>query len=88
MIGKHIKILFHDHMDFSEKLNIRKQRMNVMRNALLYRIFDAYVISVMQKKDNSYWLAGKRRHWYVPNGLSLHRAEQNRKSREEIRDKS
>ena len=85
VIGKHIKILFHDHMDFSEKLSVRKQKLNIIKNSLLYRIFDTYVISVMQKKDHSYWLAGKKRHWYVPNGLSLHRAERDNRSQEEIR---
>lgn len=75
-IGKQVKLVFHDHMDFSEVGNFRKQKLSVMKFALLYRIFDAYVISVMQKKDKAYWLAGKKRHRFVANGLSLQRAEQ------------
>lgn len=84
-IGKQMKLVFHDHMDFSEVGNLRKQKLSVMKYALLYRIFDAYVISVMQKKDKAYRLAGKRRHRYVANGLSLQRAEQDTRTRDELR---
>lgn len=84
-IGKQVKLVFHDHMDFNEIVNIRKQKMGVMKQALLYRIFDAYVISVMAKKNRAYWLAGGKRHWYVANGLSLNRAEQDNRSRGELR---
>lgn len=84
-IGKKVKLIFHDHMDFNEIVNIRKQKIGVMKQALFYRIFDAYVISVMEKKNRAYWLAGEKRHWYVANGLSLHRAEQDKRTREELR---
>ena len=84
-INKQVKLVFHDHMDFSEVINIRKQKISLMKRAFLYRIFDAYVISVMEKKDHAYWLAGKRRHWYIPNGLSLRRAEQDMRTSEELR---
>lgn len=84
-IGKKVRLLFHDHMDFSENVSIRKQKIGVMKQALVYRIFDAYVISVMKKKDRAYWMAGKNRHWYIPNGLSLHRAEKDMRTRNELR---
>lgn len=85
-IGRKVKIVFHDHMDFSEIRSIKRQKIAVMKRALLYRMFDANVISVMKKKDNAYWLVGKRRHWYVANGLSLHRAEQEQRTREALRE--
>lgn len=84
-IGKNVKILFHDHMDFSEKYDIRRQKIGIMKQALFYRLCDAYVISVMEKKDHAYWLAGWRRHWYIANGLSLHRAEEDLRTRKEFR---
>lgn len=83
--GKDVKLLFHDHMDFSEKISIRKQKITLIKQAVSYRIFDAYVISVMEKKDRTYWPAGKKRHWYVANGLSLQRAERDLRTREELR---
>lgn len=85
-IGKKVKLLFHDHMDFSENGSLIKQKIVVMKQALLYRIFDAYVISVMEKKNNAYKAAGRKRHWYVANGLSLHRAEKDMRTRGELRE--
>lgn len=84
-IGKNVKLIFHDHMDFNEVSSIRKQKLATLKWAAVYRIFDAYVISVMAKKDRAYWLAGRKRHWYIENGLSLMRAEQDLRTSEEIR---
>ena len=80
-----VELLFHDHMDFSELGSQRKQHLSTMKRGLMYRAYDAYCISVMEKKNRYYWTSGSKRHWYVPNGLSLQRAEQDLLSREERR---
>lgn len=80
-----VKLLFHDHMDFSELGSQKKQHLATMKRGLMYRFHDAYCISVMEKKDRYYWTAGANRHWYIPNGLSLQRAEIDSLSREERR---
>ena len=80
-----VKLLFHDHMDFSEVGSQTKQHLTTMKRALMYRYFDAYCISVMEKKDRYYWPAGRKRHRFIINGLSLRRAERDELSVEERR---
>lgn len=80
-----VKILFHDHMDFSVDEKIWKQKLKNHIYALLYRVKGIGVISVMENKNKSYFLSGKHLHWYVPNGLSLLRNEQETRTRDEIR---
>lgn len=84
-LGRNIKLIFHDHMDFSEVGSLWKQKLSTAKWSIIYRFFDVYVISVMKKKDKAYWLAGKKRHWYVANGLSLQRSEMDTRTRKELR---
>lgn len=67
-----VQVLIHDHMDFSPEGNLQKQQIKTMLCAVAYRLAGIGVVSVMQKKSKTYWLAGKK-NWYVPNGLSLKR---------------
>lgn len=85
-MGKEIKIIFHDHMDFSAGAPLRRQKIKTAVYALSYRMFDAYVISVMEKKNHAYRLAGKKRSRYITNGLSLKRAETDQRTRQELRE--
>ena len=81
-----VELLFHDHMDFSELGSQKKQHLATMKRGLMYKAYDAYCISVMEKKNRYYWTSGSSRHWYVPNGLSLQRAELDPLPREERRE--
>lgn len=81
-----VEVLFHDHMDFSELGSQRKQHLATMKRGLMYRVYDAYCISVMEKKNRYYWTAGAKRHWYIPNGLSLLRAEKDTLTKIERRE--
>ena len=83
-LGK-VKILFHDRMDFNETQNQTKQHLKTMGKAFVYRFNGVYNICVMEKKNKYYWPMGSDRHWYVPNGLSLKRAERDELSREDRR---
>ncbi|MBQ3384056.1 MAG: glycosyltransferase [Erysipelotrichaceae bacterium] len=83
-IGK-VKVVFHDRMDFNETQSQLKQHLKTMGKALMYRFNGIYNISVMEKKDSYYWPMGNNRHWYVPNGLSLMRAEKDELSGEDRR---
>lgn len=80
-----VKVLFHDRMDFNETQSQVKQHIKTMAKAVIYRFNGVYNISVMKKKDSYYWPMGRNRHWYVPNGLSLKRAEKDELSRNERR---
>ena len=80
-----VKVIFHDRMDFSETQSQIKQHVKTMAKALMYRLNGVYNISVMKKKDNYYWPMGVDNHWYVPNGLSLIRAEVDELGREDRR---
>ncbi len=84
-LGK-IKVIFHDRMDFSETQSLLKQQVRTMGKAFMYRLNGVYNISVMEKKNSFYWPMGKKRHWYVPNGLSLMRAEKDELSRQQRRE--
>lgn len=80
-----VKLVIHDHFDFVTTRSQLRQRASTLRNAMLYRRSDAFCISVMEKKDRWYRFLGKSRHAYIPNGLSLRRAEQDPLSREDRR---
>ena len=67
-----VQVLIHDHMDFSPEGNLQKQQIKTMIYAAVYRLAGIGIVSVMEKKNKAYWLAGKK-NWYVPNGLSLKR---------------
>ena len=80
-----VKLVIHDHFDFVTHRSQLRQRLSTLRNALLYRRCGAFCVSVMKKKDAWYRLLGKQHHAFVPNGLSLRRAEQDQLTREERR---
>lgn len=80
-----VKLVIHDHFDFVTTSSQLRQRLSVIKKALMYRRYDAYCISVMEKKNRWYWLTGKKRHSFIINGLSLRRAEQDPLTREERR---
>lgn len=67
-----VKVLIHDHMDFSPEGNLQKQQIKATIYAAVYRLAGIGIVSVMEKKSKAYRLAGKK-NWYVPNGLSLRR---------------
>ncbi len=78
-------LLIHDHFDFITNRSQLRQRLSIVKKAIQYRRKDAYCISVLQKKDWWYWPAGKKRHSFIINGLSAHRAEKDPLSPEERR---
>ena len=80
-----VKLVIHDHFDFVTTSGQLRQRLSVIKKALLYRRYNAYCISVMEKKNRWYWLTGRKRHSFIINGLSLRRAEQDTLTREERR---
>lgn len=68
-----VKVLVHDHMDFSPEGNIQKQKLRSLIFSGMYRMKGIHVVSVMELKSKSYLLCGKKYSHYVPNGLSLRR---------------
>lgn len=80
-----VKVLFHDHMDFSPEGNLHKQKLRTLIWSGLYRLRDVGVVSVMERKQKSYLLMPRKRNWYVPNGLSLRRNVPRELTREERR---
>lgn len=80
-----VKVLVHDHMDFSPEGNLQKQKLRTLMWSALYQLNDIGVISVMERKHRSYYLTSKKRRWYVPNGLSLRRNVPRELTREERR---
>lgn len=81
-----VELIIHDHFDFVTTLGQARQRLTTMRRAMLYRRYHAYCVCVMEKKNRWYWPMGKNRHWFIINGLSSRRAEQDPLSREERRE--
>ena len=77
-----VKILVHDHMDFSVEGSVFKQKIRCGLTSLIYRKNKITVVSVNPQKDSSYVFA---RHKYVPNGLSLLRNVSVSASRDECR---
>ena len=80
-----VALVIHDHFDFVTTSSQIRQRLSVLKKALLYRRYGAYCISVMEKKDRWYWLMGKKHHSFIINGLSLRRAERDPLTKEERR---
>lgn len=83
--GLGVKVLVHDHMDFSPEGNIQKQKLRTLIYSAAYRLKGIHVVSVMELKSRAYSLCGKRLNHYVPNGLSLRRNTTGEVSREERR---
>lgn len=80
-----VKVLFHDHMDFSPEGNLQKQKLRTLMWSALYQLKGVGVVSVMERKHKSYFLTSQKRRWYVPNGLSLRRNVPRELTREERR---
>lgn len=80
-----VKVLFHDHMDFSPEGNLLKQKLWTLIWSGLYRLNGVGVVSVMERKHKSYLLTSRKRNWYVPNGLSLRRNVPRELTRQERR---
>lgn len=81
-----VKVLFHDHMDFSPEGNLQTQKLRTLIWSVLYQLMGIGVVSVMRKKHNTYLLMSRKRKWYVPNGLSLRRNVSQELTREERRN--
>lgn len=79
-----VKVVFHDHMDFSPEGNMAKQWLRTILYSGLYWLKGIWVISVMELKSKAYILCGKGSH-YIPNGLSLRRNVSREVTREERR---
>lgn len=80
-----VKVLIHDHMDFSPEGNLQKQKLRTLMWSALYQVMGVGVVSVMERKHRTYFLTSKKRRWYVPNGLSLRRNVPRELTREERR---
>lgn len=68
-----VKVLVHDHMDFSPESSIQKQKLRSLVSSAVYRMKGIHVVSVMELKSKAYVLCGKKYNHYVPNSLSLRR---------------
>ena len=79
-----VKLIFHDHMDFSPTTSFFKQIIKIQIYSIMYRAKGIGIISVMKKKQKAYWL-NNHFNWYVPNGLSLMRNTVAFKTREDVR---
>lgn len=80
-----VKVLVHDHMDFSPEGNLQKQKLRTLMWSAIYQFKGVGVVSVMERKHKSYFLTSKKRRWFVPNGLSLRRNVPKELTREERR---
>ena len=80
-----VKVVFHDHMDFSPEGNMGRQRLKTLLYSGLYRLKGVHVISVMELKSKAYILCGRKYSHYIPNGLSLRRNVPREMPREERR---
>lgn len=80
-----VKVLVHDHMDFSPEGNLQKQKLRTLLLSAVYRAKGIHVVSVMELKSRAYALCGKRYSHYVPNGLSLRRNGSENMSRDDLR---
>lgn len=69
---KGTKVLIHDHMGFVENKPSMKEIIRNIGIGLLCTKYRFGIASVSASKNRSYWTACKR-HWYVPNGLSMER---------------
>ena len=81
---KNVRVLIHDHMGFSVNKATIKERCKYAAVSMRFRMSGYGVVSVFHEKDKVYRLCG-RKHWYVPNGLSLRRNIPSSMSREERR---
>ena len=81
---KNVRVLIHDHMGFSANKATIKERCKYAAVSIRFRMSGYGVVSVFHEKDKVYRLCG-RKHWYVPNGLSLRRNIPSSMSREERR---
>ena len=81
---KNVRVLIHDHMGFSTNKATIKERCKYAAVSIRFRMSGYGVVSVCHEKDKVYKLCG-RKHWYVPNGLSLRRNIPSSMSREECR---
>lgn len=80
-----VKVLIHDHMDFSPEGNLQKQKLRTLIWSALYQLKGVGLVSVMERKHKSYFLTSKKRRWYVPNGLSQRRNVPRELTRQERR---
>lgn len=81
-----VKVVFHDHMDFSPEISLNKQKFRAFLYSAAYRRQGVHIISVMELKSKAYRMCGKKYGHYVPNALSLRRNTQHETTREEQRD--
>lgn len=81
-----VKVVFHDHMDFSPEGNMAKQKLRCLVHSAVYRITGIHVVSVMKQKSQAYLFCGRKLNHYVPNGLSFRRNAPNDVTREVRRE--
>ncbi|MDM8247281.1 glycosyltransferase family 4 protein [Lacrimispora saccharolytica] len=82
---KNVKIILHDHMDFSLKPHIAIQYIRTAIYSFIYSLKDINVISVMEEKNKAYIFLKNK--CFLPNGLSLERHIEYSMTREECRNK-
>ena len=78
-----VKILYHDHMDYTPGIPMLPQIKKHIKTAKRYREYGIGVISVMKRKHRGYFLTPKK--WWIPNGVSFKRNVDHSMSREECR---
>lgn len=81
-----VKVLFHDHMDYSAEYSLQKQQFHTLLRSAIYRLHGIGVVSVMEKKHKGYRFVSPKCNWYVPNGLSLLRNVTQQVTREQLRE--
>ena len=79
-----IKIVIHDHMDFSVNSKVAIQYLRSIAHSIVYAANNINVISVMRRKNQSYVFL--KRKWFIPNGLSMERYIDKSMTRKECRE--
>ena len=78
-----VKVLIHDHMDFGIRHGLIAYYCKSFFLSAMYTLKNISVISVMERKHNSYLFLRKK--WYIPNGISFERYIGRSMTREECR---
>lgn len=79
-----VKIFIHDHMEFSPRESLVKQKVYCVLTSLKYKVNNISLVCVNERKCNSYIFAKR---FFIPNGISFSRNVTTFATREEMRNK-
>lgn len=79
-----VKIFVHDHMEFSPRENLIKQKVYCVLTALKYRTNKINIVCVNKRKCQAYLFAKR---YFIPNGISFSRNVDTFATRDEMRSR-